>query len=148
MRVRPEEWFKPISKPKKVRVVPRFSVKKPGRRHTFLRKQLYKEGEIELSERLHRMGYNRLHIAETIGTDIVTLKKILRDPYKLTPRHILCLSVLLGEDFLDVLYEVGIECKKKDMYSKEKAAQKRLEKSIEKRPHSSSSEYKGKSLKD
>lgn len=148
MEERPSSWFKKPRPPRKVRVIPKARKTKNTRRKPFLRKQFYKEGEIELSERMHRMGYRRSHIFNTIKIAPDTLKMILRDPWKMRMEHVICLSVLLGEDFFDVLYEVGFECKNKRMYQKAKSATNRLEKAIEKNPYSESSEYKGESLRD
>jgi hypothetical protein len=148
MRVKPESWFGTPKPPRKVRVVQKARKTNNTRRKPFLRKQFYKEGEVELSERLHRMGYRRTHIFNTVKIARNTLNMILRDPWKMKMEHVLCLSVLLGEDFFDVLYEVGFECKKKSIYKKTEAATKRLEKAIEKNPYSESSEYKGESLRD
>ena len=144
---RPVSWFGRPPRTGKTRVVPR-AIPPNHNCHHKLRKQFYKE-EIALSERLHHMGYTRRHIMDVLGmkkSPMVTVR--LQKPWMLTWKDMLGLSVLLKEDFLDVVYEIACEIKNNDFLRKKQQREARLKKVLTTFPTSASTEYKGKSLRD
>ena len=149
---RPDSWFgnpHRRDRPKKVRVVPQFVMTGPVQNfHGQLRKQYYKDGEIPLSERLHRMGYSRKHLEKVLGCKGRQLHVLLTKPLLLKIQDVLSLSILLEEDFLDVLYEVAHDCKSHGMQPCKITRKTRLKRAMEDHPRTNSSSYKGKSLKD